>query len=304
MIFRQFPDLQWLKKHSDENFASRKAFNGSSLPTDGWPSVVLNVQSQGIYRDNILGPLSLFSNVNGSSIVHCDNKRTIVHAEYFYVTNQDQRYTLEIGEHQKTETLNLHFGKHWAQDAMTSVTLTPEKILDGVGHDQQVSFYNKLYHKDDELKALLANLKSSDSSLMEDQLMYAILVHLLNQDREMKKLEANLPVFKSATKTELIKRLSAAKDFIYENYHRDISLDDLAQAACLSKFHFLRLFKVTFNTTPLQFINDVKVRHAKILLQQSNVEVNDVARALGFSSSSSFSRMFFNNVGVYPSQIR
>lgn len=308
MIFHQFPDLQWLKKQTETNFSNRKDYLGRSLNTTGWPSVVLNVKSTSVYRDNIRGPLSIFTNMNGSSIVHCDQKRTEIHAGYFYVTNQSQKYTLEIEEKKKAETFNIHFGEHWADEVLQSISNTPTGILDNPVFQPQLSsiaFHNILHPKDPSFNSLLLRLSQSEgNSLLETEIQFEILVYLLIQDQQITKKALQLPALKNSTKTELMKRLTSATDFIYSNYQREISLDTLAQVTCLSKFHFLRLFKIAFGKTPLQFINEVKIEHAKQLLQNPTIDVKDVARSLGFSNSSSFSRLFHNQVGLYPSQIR
>jgi transcriptional regulator GlxA family with amidase domain len=51
-------------------------------------------------------------------------------------------------------------------------------------------------------------------------------------------------------------------------------------------------------------VNEVRVSQAKTLLKNTNVEVTNIARQLGFTDASSFSRMFYTHAGVYPSQYR
>src|SRR5690349_3848279 len=97
MILHQFPDLQWLKKQAEDNFANRKDYAGKTLPTSGWPTVLLNVKSGSTVRDNIRGPLSIFTNLSGSSVVECNGNRSQVREGFLYTSNHDQRYTLEIG---------------------------------------------------------------------------------------------------------------------------------------------------------------------------------------------------------------
>jgi AraC family transcriptional regulator len=127
---------------------------------------------------------------------------------------------------------------------------------------------------------------------------------LLEDHSNIRASERNLPVIKAATRQEIIRRLLASTDFIYTFYDRDISLKELADVSCLSPFHFLRLFKLAFSQTPHQFINQVRTSKAKELLAHSKLEVVSISRMVGFRDSSSFSRMFFKQVGVYPSQYR
>ncbi len=83
------------------------------------------------------------------------------------------------------------------------------------------------------------------------------------------------------------------------NYTQEISLDDLAAAAGLSKFHFLRLFAARLGTTPHRYQLLLRVIYAKRLLR-SGVELAEVALRTGFFDQSHFTRCFHEIVGVTP----
>lgn len=308
MIYQQFPDLVWLKKQAEENFANHKAWSGRSLPTAGWPSVVLNVKTKNTFRDDIRGPLSIFSNMSGTSSVHCDKKKTTVHEGFFFVTNHDQRYTLDINHKTEAETFNIHFGEYWADQVFDTISNRVENLLDGGLFEtplNRVEFHNKLYAKDDRFTHLALQLKSAtDNKLREEELMYEMLVHLLRQDAEIRKAEMRLPSLKNSTRSEIIKTLTNSTDYIYTYFQKDLSLDELASVSCMSKFHFLRLFKTAFGKTPHQFISEVKISQAKNRLVKTSHDVKEIARSLGFKDASTFSRLFKNQVGVYPTQYR
>ena len=93
-------------------------------------------------------------------------------------------------------------------------------------------------------------------------------------------------------------------DYIHAHLDEDVSLEDLANVGCISKFHFLRLFKIAFDKTPYQFINEERVRRGRRMIQHTKFSINEIAHSLGFSNASSFSRMFFNQTGAYPTQLR
>ena len=59
---------------------------------------------------------------------------------------------------------------------------------------------------------------------------------------------------KLSTRQELFRRLSKAKIHIHTHLHTPLDLDTLSQVACLSKFHFIRLFKEAFGLTPRQYL--------------------------------------------------
>jgi len=113
-----------------------------------------------------------------------------------------------------------------------------------------------------------------------------------------------LPPVKQSTKIELYKRLSYSMDYIHSGFCRAIELNTLAATACLSKYHFLRLFKLAYGLSPHQYIQQLRLEKAKQLLQDGSLAINDIADTLGFENSQSFSRLFFQRAGVYPSQYR
>jgi AraC family transcriptional regulator len=107
-----------------------------------------------------------------------------------------------------------------------------------------------------------------------------------------------------ATRVELYKRLSRAMDIIRSGFCGDISLDQLAAEACLSKYHFLRLFRLAYGLSPYQYIQQLRIEKARALLADSVIAINDLADQLGFDNSQSFSRLFYQRMGVYPTQYR
>jgi AraC family transcriptional regulator len=97
-----------------------------------------------------------------------------------------------------------------------------------------------------------------------------------------------------------------ASDFIRDNYSRDISLGDIADAAHLSPFHLARLFKKTTGMTPHQYLVDVKVNSARSLLTAGagSRSLAEVAAAVGFSDQSHLTRHFKRALGLTPRQLK
>jgi AraC family transcriptional regulator len=307
MILKQFPNLQWLKHKAESSFVDQKGVNGQDLPNKGWPNVILNVTDQKTYRDNIKGPLSLFTNVSGESAVTTDKRRTVIKEGFFFLTNREQYYTLEI-EKAKTETFNIHFGEYFSEQVFASLARNPEMLIDtdvSVTGGKSIGFYNKLYQRTPSIDTLIAQIKDNgtDKFFLEEKL-YELVGLFLADHRSIKKVERELPALRKSTREEILKRLLLSTDYIYSHYDHDISLDALASVCCLSKFHFLRLFKIAFKITPHQFINRVRIERAQQLLKASQLEVSTIGKTVGFKDSSSFSRAFKTTIGAYPTQYR
>jgi len=101
-------------------------------------------------------------------------------------------------------------------------------------------------------------------------------------------------------KVYLYRRIVRAKLYIDERYAENIDLDNIADEAFFSKFHFTRLFKKTYAKTPHQYLTFVRIERSKLLLQE-NIPVADVCYTVGFDSVSSFTGLFKRLTGTTPS---
>jgi AraC family transcriptional regulator len=89
------------------------------------------------------------------------------------------------------------------------------------------------------------------------------------------------------------------------SYSGDVlTLEMLSSAACVSKYHFLRLFRSAYGFSPHQYIQQLRIEKARGLLSHTDTPVSEVADLLGFVNSQSFSRLFSQRMGVSPSQYR
>lgn len=103
---------------------------------------------------------------------------------------------------------------------------------------------------------------------------------------------------------DIYQRIVNAKIFIDENYHSPIDLDQIAKQAFLSRFHFHRLFTRIYKRTPHQYMTQIRLEAAKVLLSKEGISVTDVCSMIGFESVSSFSTLFSKQSGYSPQYYR
>jgi AraC-like DNA-binding protein len=96
------------------------------------------------------------------------------------------------------------------------------------------------------------------------------------------------------------KRLRRARAFIDDCYDQPLDLDHISREACLSRYHFLRLFRQAFERTPHQYLTERRIQKAKELLTSTRLSVTDVCFEVGFESLGSFSTLFHKHVGRPP----
>lgn len=101
-------------------------------------------------------------------------------------------------------------------------------------------------------------------------------------------------------KIYLYKRIVKAKLFIDNYYADNIDLDNISNQAHFSKFHFIRLFKSIYGSTPNNYLIKIRMENAKILLAKGH-SVLETSIMVGFISPTSFAGMFKKVTGQAPS---
>jgi AraC family transcriptional regulator len=128
-----------------------------------------------------------------------------------------------------------------------------------------------------------------DEAWYEEQLSF-LLERMLGSHRMTAQAMQSLPASRSAKRLELYRRLSWGRDFIHSNYHRSITIDDMARAACLSKFHFIRLFHALEGVTPYRYLQQKRVAAAQRLLANTQLSHVEIADQVGFDHRSTMFR--------------
>jgi len=100
-------------------------------------------------------------------------------------------------------------------------------------------------------------------------------------------------------------RLNRVIDYTLANLNEPMTLDLLAEVACLSKFHFARVFERQCGQSPLRYIWRMRIESAaRKLVFEPNRSVTEIALETGFSSNQTFSQLFKNRYNVSPRAFR
>ncbi len=99
--------------------------------------------------------------------------------------------------------------------------------------------------------------------------------------------------------------ISAAVQYISSHYAETVELSTLATLVGVSEGHFCRMFKKYTHMRPIEYITHLKIERAKAyLVEDPNMSITDIAEAVGYSSSSYFSKVFRERVGVSAEKYR
>jgi AraC family transcriptional regulator len=95
-----------------------------------------------------------------------------------------------------------------------------------------------------------------------------------------------------------------ATALIRERFYDPLTLDDIADAAIMSRFHFSRLFRRTTGISPGRFLTAVRLHEAKRLLLTTDKSVVEISCLVGYTSLGAFTTRFTDCVGISPGKLR
>ena len=98
--------------------------------------------------------------------------------------------------------------------------------------------------------------------------------------------------------------IAIARAMINENYRQELSLRVLADGVHLNPNYFHRLFTAACGITPLQYLTEVRISHAKYELLNTDRSVTEIAELCGFSTYNYFCAVFRKRCGMSPRDFR
>lgn len=107
-----------------------------------------------------------------------------------------------------------------------------------------------------------------------------------------------------AQRMKNIERFDPIFQHIEQHFAEELSVDQLAKLAGLSRFHFSRLFKELCGRTIIEYITAFRLDKAEHFLQHSNLPISEIAAKCGFNDMYYFSRTFKKHFGYPPSAVR
>lgn len=240
--------------------------------------------------------------VDGEETYHFDNKEKIkVQTAGALCLGIGTRYTYSaISE--KPFLSNMITFPHWI-----SKTADNSPLQEASGHKHELT--TKLFAPDRSTQQLmnaiaLACRRGHPNTAYYEEASTLLYQRLLeSQDRELTNIR-NINAVRKTTKSELHRRVCLAQEFILQSYNRpELSLQEIASHACLSKYHLIRVFKDITGVTPMHFLARIRVGSAMNLLKHTRKSIGVIIVAVGYKDRSAFYRAFTNRFKMPPSSI-
>jgi AraC-like DNA-binding protein len=162
-------------------------------------------------------------------------------------------------------------------------------------NSQNYCFYNNVELATTINKLIKECMSTSvNKDVLADLTLQELLIRII-QTQTAKSIDDGLHTDPNSAITQVL-------DYIRHNIRENISLKNLSDKACMSTTSFYRYFKKELGMSPIEFVIQEKIRHAKQLLKNPTIQINEVGYMSGFDNSNYFIRLFKKHEGITPKQ--
>jgi AraC-like DNA-binding protein len=285
MIYREMPPL------GDRSF--RESFYGRW----GRENAAISATARRAQYPDYTQLLSVKMATGGSEDYFVDGRRIRVDDDTFLILNEGRRYGSLIKALQPVHSFSVFFRPGLTQEVHDALCRPTEALLadPAVDRSRPPEFDEGLREHDTTVTPVLRHIQrvidagEGDGGWLEEQLHFLIdrMLRLEGRQRLTHELIASA---KPAIRRELHRRIDLGVTFIQSHYCEPIGLRDIARAAHLSPFHFLRTFKAIHGITPSVYLNRKRTAVALRLLRESGRTLTEVAETVGFGNRTTLFR--------------
>lgn len=179
-------------------------------------------------------------------------------------------------------------------------TLMNETMPKADGVEWDVMDYNFHFINDPSIYGIIKRLlylfteNHPSKDFFVDNMLQELIMRILQCNSRKIHTNPNHKLYKTS-------RISFIVEYIKNNLDEPLSIACLSKKACMSESHFYKVFKNEIGLSPIEFINNERIKLAVKLLQNPNKKIKEVYFECGFESRSYFNRLFKREKLVSPS---
>ncbi len=234
-------------------------------------------------------------------------ERTLSYFQIQYVVKGMVLYEIE-GKEYITKRGDLLIHKPFQKHSVTMMAHEPYICISILFHFGSSNFlydhlFDENHHKgtfvNDEIEHQLSRLVFSyqQPQLAQQILSQGLLMQIL---AELSISTTNNPQTNKQIQNKA--KMVLLRNYLTENYNKDIKLEDLEKITCFHRNSILLQFKRSFGQSPHQYLTRIRIEKAKELALQTNYSISEIARFVGYSDVHSFGKIFKKKTGLSLSQ--
>jgi AraC-like DNA-binding protein len=250
---------------------------------------------------------SLRTMQRGSEVLQLGGRRILIDRDaYILLERGADRSSHYAGDDAGVQPLTVRFAADAILDALAGPLASPPG---GPACPQSIALLESLQPRDGavalHLRALeRGSMEQVDDELWWDERLVLLLQAALDAECALRQRERAMLGRKPTTRSELLRRVLYASDYIQSTYEQPISLHDIAAAAHLSRFHLVRLFRRAHGVTPHAYLTRKRVSVALRLMAQTTLGLDEIAARSGLGSRSSLFRHLRRQQGSGAAALR
>jgi len=226
--------------------------------------------------------------------------RTVtVDDDSYLILNEGQSYGSVIRCDREVESFSIFFRPGLLENVSAAIGIEAARVLEHAGSTaaQSPEFLERLNPHDASVTPVLRFIRHHIRAGVDDEQWYeeqlqVLASRMLLQHQRIRTQTLSLQCVKPSTRIEICRRVALAVDFIHSCYERDIGLDEMAAAACMSVHHFMRLFRQIHGVTPMAYLYRKRIRVAQRLRDTCELSMQEIALRVGFNSRATFYRQW------------
>ena len=255
--------------------------------------------------------LSIRAVWGGTQYCHLSGRTVAVDDDSFLILNQGRIYSTSIRANHAVESLTLCFQPSLVSMVCSDVDDSLDQALARGGSvaEHSPEFIENLQAHENTVSPILRFIRAHlwrgvvDEAWYEEQMVFLLERMRCRQRKVLQQID-QLALIRPATRREVHRRVSLATDFLLTHYVEGVDLGTLASMAYLSKFHFLRLFRLIHGVTPREFLQRKRLDAALRLLSTTQLTIKEVTASVGFAYESTLLRHVRSRTMLTPRQIR
>lgn len=235
--------------------------------------------------------LSIKCVARGEETYYLDRRRVTVRDDTYLVLNEGRAYASVLDSPAEAYSFSLFFRPGFAREVAGDLGRSLDQALDdgtepAPGH---IEFDESLHPHDTSISPVLRFIQRHvaagvrDEHWLEEQCQFLLARLIAAQRQSRDTLPFEFAHARPGKRAELARRLVRATDFMHAHAADEITLTDIAAAAHLSRFHFLRLFRMVYGRTPVTALRELRTRRALALMESTTLTAAEIAARVGMS---------------------
>jgi AraC-like DNA-binding protein len=278
----------------------------AAIEAFGVRNIILSGKARRHYVARFAGPIAIKTAAYGRVEWRLEGKSYVVRPDTLLLLPEGDEYAMTIDTPALSRTFCPVFCSGIVERAWHALKSAEDSLLDEPDAQPVLSFSRRFESRNTPLGRAVESLAraavNNAPTVVLDWHFEMLAARTARAIATHRSEPSKLNVARAATRIEVHRRLTRAREAMEDNLAAAWTLATMAHVAAMSPHHFNRRFGETFGEPPRRWLSRRRAERAMALLRTSRLSVTEVCFAVGYESLGSFSSAFSRRFGVAPSR--